>query len=268
MSEGWFKYYRSLIEHPIRMKSLAQSVVIDTILGNVNHKTNKWVWNGKEFEVEPGQWITSVQTIINKSPVGLTRQNVRTALGNLEKANFLTIESTKTGIKITVVNWGIYQGGDGEPNQHVNQDLTKTQPTPNQDLTTNNNDKNIKNDKKKYILSKFDDFWREYPKKESKQAALKSFSREATSEEQADIILESLQKQKDVWEKKRTAFDFLPLASTWLNQKRYEDDFETIFLEISKGGTGNGFNSGSNGTFGKPSNSRSIPSMEDWRDEE
>ena len=119
--DGWFKYYRSLLAHPIRMKSLEQAAVIDTILGNVNHKPNKWHWKGEEYEVTAGQWITSVKTIIEKSPTGLTRQNVRTVLKNLEKAKFLTIESTNDGIKITVLNWGLYQGGDDEPNQPPNQ---------------------------------------------------------------------------------------------------------------------------------------------------
>jgi len=232
--EGWIKYYRSLRDHPIRKRSLAQAAVIDTILCSVNHAPNRWNWKGREIELKAGQWITSVQSIIDKSPTGLTRQMVRTALGNLEKANFLTIESTKEGMKITVVNWALYQGDGGEANQGGNHHLTNGQPRPNQDLTTNKNERIKECKKEKYISSKFDSFWEEYPRKVGKQSAKSVYQREVTSEEQEQKILDSLSLQKRIWQEKGTAIEYIPHPEKWLKHKRYEDDFSAEAKAVIK----------------------------------
>lgn len=158
MDRGWIKLYRCLMDKPIWLNSTPEQInILFAILMLANHKGMEWEWKGEKFKVESGQFITSSTKLAEKCGVGITRQNVRTALKRFEKLGFLTYESTKSGILITIVNWGIYQGEGDTPNQEVNQDLTKTQPRPNQDLTTNKNDKNIKNDKKdkKHIYGEY-----------------------------------------------------------------------------------------------------------------
>ena len=158
MDRGWIKLYRCLMDTPIWLNSTPEQInILFAILMLANHKGMEWEWKGEKFKVESGQFITSSTKLAEKCGVGITRQNVRTALKRFEKLGFLTYESTKSGILITIVNWGIYQGEGDTPNQEVNQDLTKTQPRPNQDLTTNKNDKNIKNDKKdkKHIYGEY-----------------------------------------------------------------------------------------------------------------
>lgn len=146
MQDGWIKLHRCLLDKPIWTKAtLEQKVLLTTILLSANHKPKEWEWQGNKFICNPGQFITSLDSLAKKA--GVSIQNVRTALARFEKLEFLTNQSTKTGRLITVVNWAFYQAESKEPNREDNKDLTKTQQRPNKDLTTNKNDKNDKNDK-------------------------------------------------------------------------------------------------------------------------
>lgn len=177
MNEGWFKIHRCLFKKVIWLKSTPeQKVILITLLGMANHEECEWEWNGKQFKAKPGEFITSANSIMNKSGLGISRQNVRTALARFQKYEFLTYESTKTGIFVNIVNWGLYQGEKIEINQDFNQGVTNesprgnqlltnmspranqmvtsASPRTNQGLTTNKNDKNYKNDKNINNISK------------------------------------------------------------------------------------------------------------------
>lgn len=114
-----------------------------------NHSSKQWEWLGEKFEVLPGQFITSIDSIKSKAGKNISSQNVRTSLKRFEKLGFLTNKSTKTGRLITVVNWAFYQ----DENSDLTKQVTKTSQRANKDLTPNKNDKNVKNEKNKDILS-------------------------------------------------------------------------------------------------------------------
>ncbi len=147
--EGWFKLHRELVEKPIWLNSTPeQKAILITILAMANFKQNKWEWNGGQFELKEGQFITSLESIASKAGKGISIQNVRTALNRFEKLKFLTNQSTKTGRLITIENWIVYQTDDDKTNKDTNKDLTKSQQTANKDLTTNKEckkEKNVKN---------------------------------------------------------------------------------------------------------------------------
>lgn len=156
---GWIKLHRELAEKSIwTCATLEQRSILITILIMANHKEKEWEWKGKRFKCGPGQFVTSSTKLAKKALV--TRQNVRSSLVKFKKYEFLTYESTNTGLLITIVNWAKYQGCDNEP---TNQ-LTSTQPTGNQRVTTNKNDKTLKNDKKLIPNSQVNmvfNFWNE-----------------------------------------------------------------------------------------------------------
>lgn len=136
MWDTWVKLYRNLLEKPIWKQSTPeQKTILITLLMMVNYTASEWEWEGKIFTCEPGQIVTSLESIAQKSGKGISIQNVRTALKRFEKLGFLTDESTKSGRLITVENWGKYQGVDVEPNKEPNKDLTKSQQTSNKYLT-------------------------------------------------------------------------------------------------------------------------------------
>lgn len=146
--KGWVKIHRELLDKPIWiLSSSEQKVILLTILLMANHKVNKWEWGGKQYDCEPGQFVTSLEKIAEKSGKDISIQNVRTAIKRFEKYDFLTNESTKTGRLITIVNWELYQVDYDVDNKDADKDLTNSQQKVNKDLTTNKNDKNVKNEK-------------------------------------------------------------------------------------------------------------------------
>lgn len=145
---GWIKLHRCLIDKAIwKCSTPEQKTILITLLMMANHKENEWEWNGEKYMVQPGQFITSLNSIAEKSGPGISIQNVRTALSKFEKYEFLTSKSTNKNRLITIVNWSSYQSKDDE----LTSNLTSNQQAVNKQLTTNKNDKNDKEDI--YILS-------------------------------------------------------------------------------------------------------------------
>lgn len=137
---GWVKLHRDLLDKPIwTCSTIEQKVILITILLMANHKEKEWEWKGEKFICKAGQFVTSASSIAKNAGIGISRQNIRTALARFEKYEFLTIESTNKNSLITICNWESYQSEPDVDNQQTNQRLTSNQPTPNQRLTTNKN---------------------------------------------------------------------------------------------------------------------------------
>lgn len=71
----------------------------------------------------------------------------------------------------------------------------------------------------------FDTFWTDYPRKVAKEAARKAYAK-AVKAHGAQTILDALAAWNRV--RKPTEAQYLPHASTWLNQERFLDDFEAL----------------------------------------
>lgn len=67
----------------------------------------------------------------------------------------------------------------------------------------------------------FDEFWKFYPNKTGKQAALKSWKKEKPD---IDSVLKTLSWQVDTEQWKKDGGKFIPNPSTYLNQHRWEDE--------------------------------------------
>lgn len=82
------------------------------------------------------------------------------------------------------------------------------------------------------VLDKqFNEFWEKYPRKTAKQPAQKAFPKAMMK-----ISFEELMEKLDVFVKNRkdTKKQFLPHASTWLNQERWQDHDEVLPDNIQK----------------------------------
>jgi hypothetical protein len=75
---------------------------------------------------------------------------------------------------------------------------------------------------------RFAEFWDAYPRKVSKEAALKAFNKVDPTDDLLQTILRALAsaKQSNEWTKDGGAF--IPHAATWLNGKRWEDELVTV----------------------------------------
>jgi hypothetical protein len=68
----------------------------------------------------------------------------------------------------------------------------------------------------------FNLFWAQYPKKVGKLTAQRSW--EKLSQENQQKALEAIVEHRKYWTAKGTDWEFIPHASTWLNQERFEDE--------------------------------------------
>ena len=73
----------------------------------------------------------------------------------------------------------------------------------------------------------FDTFWKSYPKKKDKEKAHKWFKTHKPSKELVDIMLKQIERFKQTKDWQKDKGQFIPYPTTWLNGKRWEDEFET-----------------------------------------
>jgi hypothetical protein len=70
----------------------------------------------------------------------------------------------------------------------------------------------------------FQTFWELYPRKVSRKTAEKAFNRLSRSEQEE--ALNALPNHIKYWQIKDTDKEFIPHASSWLNQARYQDEID------------------------------------------
>ena len=151
MNKGWLKLHRSLLEKPIWTGSTPeQKVVLITLLLMANFEANEWEWKGESYSLKPGQFITSLNSLVEKCGKKVSIQNVRTALKRFEKYGFLTNESTQQNRLITIVNWDFYQ----QHARFLTNQLTNNQQKNHSHLATSKNVKNDKNVRNTSFLQK------------------------------------------------------------------------------------------------------------------
>ena len=226
MEDGWIKLHRGLLDKAIwRCSTSEQKVIFITLLCMASHKDNQWIWQGKKFILKPGQFITSLKSLIKKT--GCSSQVIRTSLVKFENLEFLTNESTKTGRLITITNWSSYQLPKNPTNKATNKDLTKSQQR-------SNNYQECKECKNKYSID-FLEFYSAYPLKKSKSKAFESWKK---LKPDLTVCLSAIQSQ--IIEKAflKAEKKFCPEwkhPSTWLNQQCWEDEVQTNQKKILTG---------------------------------
>ncbi len=81
---------------------------------------------------------------------------------------------------------------------------------------------------KKYIYTAFEEFWTAYPKKVAKQDATKAWEKIGPDAELTKTIMQGLGKVK---QSRQWTEGFIPNASTWLNGRRWEDDYTLTLVK-------------------------------------
>lgn len=96
--------------------------------------------------------------------------------------------------------------------------------TEENNTSINNTSINIKEINKE----RFELFWKEYPRKVNKFKTEEWFNKNSLTDEQFDLIITKLKKYKDTTDWKKDNGKYIPYPTTWLNQKRWEDDVISI----------------------------------------
>lgn len=140
MERGYIKIYRKILDSGIIQNPHAFQI-FGYLLLTAAYKPIKIDVRGELIELNSGQLVTGRKELSEK--LKISEQCVRTALKYLEKNKILTIKSTKRFSLISIINWDTYQSKNEESNQQTNQELTKSQPSANQELTTKQEFKNL-----------------------------------------------------------------------------------------------------------------------------
>lgn len=231
--QGWVSVYRELLEKSIWLESTPeQKTILITLLLMANHAPKKWEWKGASYEVQPGQFVTSLDSIAKKAGKQISVKNVRTAIARFEKLEFLANESTNKNRLITINNWGFYQSDEGRYGKQTGkQSASDRQVTGKRPATNNNvnNDNNVnKNTSSNQDLKDhFDSIWKLYPNKKGKDKAYKAYCKAIKEKVSDEIIIDGINRYKKEIQIKQTEKQYIAHGSTWFSQQRWQDDYLT-----------------------------------------
>ena len=102
----------------------------------------------------------------------------------------------------------------------------------NADVTKCNTEKETETEtdqeKKTDNAEAFGAFWTAYPNKKAKPAALKAFFKLKPDTALLAEMLKAIEVQKQSAQWQKDSGQFIPMPSTWLNQRRWEDDYGSV----------------------------------------
>lgn len=136
---GWIKLHRKMLDNPIIMKDADHLAVWTYLLLNATHSEYPVLFKGKRIMLQQGQIITGCVSIGEK--LSITESKVRRILNNFESDGQIDRQKSNKNSLITILKWSLYQSFDTQSDGQV----TDNRRTSDGQVTTNNNDKNIKN---------------------------------------------------------------------------------------------------------------------------
>jgi len=140
MSDGWIKLHRKITDwewydDPNTFRLFMHLLV------TANHKPKKW----RGVVIPSGSKLTGLYSLSEQ--IGLSPQQIRTALKKLKSTNDITIKSTNKYSIISIVKWEKHQ----IHKQTNNKQVTNQQQTNNKQVTTNKNDNNGNKERKESL---------------------------------------------------------------------------------------------------------------------
>lgn len=145
-----------------------------------------------------------------KLPNGRMQYTLKYSSNSLSRENPLRVDKPKSG-KPTVA----------KPHSG------KTPPISNTYNPSNKEEKVINTSIQRYEDISFEEFWVKYPRKIAKTEAKKCWNKIKPTELLVNNILNSLENQTKSSQWNRDNGQFIPHASTWLNQQRWQDEIKT-----------------------------------------
>ena len=209
MHRGYVLVWRKIQDSGLMQMPNTLAVFLH-ILFSATHKDIKVGTTTGVIELKRGQYISGLNRM--SSELKQSVQQIRTSLSRLEQLEIISIKSTSKYSIYTIENYDIYQD--------VNTLSTNKQQTDNKQTTT----KQTHNTHKEHNID-FDEFWKLYPNKNGKATALKAWIKRKPN---LDVVKNALlwQKELDSW--KKNDGQFVPMASTYINNERWMDEKPSI----------------------------------------
>lgn len=129
MSNGWIKIHRKLLDWEWYDEPNTLRLFLHLLL-KANHKPKKY----RGVDIKQGQVMTGYDRLANE--LGVSTQQIRTALNKLKLTNEITSVSNSQGTIIQIVKYKDYQVSTDE----ITSKATDKQQTDNKRITTNKKD--------------------------------------------------------------------------------------------------------------------------------
>ena len=238
--QGWFKIYRQ-IEDWEWYKSPNTRHLFEHLIGRANVEPKRF----KGTLLHRGELITSVGHLSDQT--GLSMNQVRLALRNLESTGEIICQRTNRWTKVKVTNFNKYQNvkcdSSTDFNSAKNIQNTNTSQTDDSRSTLNKEDKEVKNiknlitqEKQQQLLlykQHFSDFWNSYRPISVNGEFVAKGSKKLAKEK----FFKILRKGENYENIKRGLIKYLNYCQTnsikscgccvFLNQQRWLDDYST-----------------------------------------
>ena len=207
------------------------------------------------IDIPRGSFVSSIGELAHGA--NLTENEVRTAIKHLIKTGEVNKQTTNKFTVFTVKNYCLYQDA---PNQITDKAQADHNQTTIKSQTINNNRrKEEKKEEKECILPPkspqgegqaedltvetaggaaeaairpktpvqgFEEFWKAFPKKASKGAALKAWNKLRPGNDLSEKIMAAIERAKKSEQWNRENGRFIPYPATWLNAQGWEDELE------------------------------------------
>lgn len=238
--QGWFKIYRQ-IEDWEWYKSPNTRHLFEHLIGRANVEPKRF----KGTLLHRGELITSVEHLSDQT--GLSMNQVRLALRNLESTGEIICQRTNKWTKVKVTNFNKYQNvkcdSSTDFNSAKNIQNTNTSQTDDSRSTLSKEDKEVKNSKNLITQEKqqqlllyeqyFSDFWNSYRPVSVNGEFVAKGSKKLAKEK----FFKILRKGENYENIKRGLIKYLNYCQTnsikscgccvFLNQQRWLDDYST-----------------------------------------
>ena len=232
-SNGWVKSYRSKWSNPVFRDYIEVAMWI-WMCEEAAWKDTQTRVNGAVFSLKRGQLVVSLSMF--ETHFKSTRQATRTFLKNLESQHMVNTQKTNKATIVTICNYETYQDFENASQHTANTQPTQAQHTANTQANTPIIDKEVKKKevKKKEnkqralaLCDNFEKFWDAYGFKAGKTTAQKSYEK-AVKKTSHDEIMQAVMMYGE----------YLAIvgyrkahAGTWLNQERWQDDYQELITQ-------------------------------------
>lgn len=140
MHNGWIKIYRDLDKKGFYRDSHFVHLWIHVLL-KANHREAEFMWNGKLKKLKRGQFLTGRKAL--QEETGINEHKIERILKLFESEQQIEQQKTNRFRLITVKNYEKYQDREQQNAQQMSNKCT----TDEQQMSTNKNDKNKKNER-------------------------------------------------------------------------------------------------------------------------
>lgn len=216
MRSGWTKFHRSWLDDPLINKDPDHLAVWIRLVNDAAIEPVPGDFGGKRITLQPGQLTTGRKQLGERC--GVQQSKVERILRSFESAQLIEQRASSKNRLVSMVFWAKEQGREQQDEQQMNSERTASEQRvdTHEELITK---------KKDGYTREFLAFWDAYPVKKDKKRSAAKYATALKSGTKPGIILAGLERAKksEQWRDPK----FIPLASTWLNGARWEDEADS-----------------------------------------